>query len=169
MTVTTRLVLALAVLLAPTGVAAQGKASAGEQAEIERAVLRIREATKAFHDIGAAVAAGYPATDHCLESAAGAMGHHFINQTLYDAQLEVERPEILVYAPREEDGGLELAGVEYVVPYSVRPRDAQPPTILGQELKRADGLQIWYLHVWVWKENPKGLFADWNPTFTCKR
>ena len=61
------------------------------------------------------------------------------------------------------------SGVEYVVPYSVRPRDAQPPTILGQELKRSDGLQIWYLHVWVWKENPNGLFADWNPTFSCKR
>lgn len=165
---TTRLVLTLAVLFVPTGLAAQGKASAGEEGEIERAVARIREATKAFHDVDAAVAAGYPATDHCLESATGAMGHHFVNRTLYDAKLEVERPEILVYAPWE-DGGLELAGVEYVVPYSVRPRDAQPPTILGQELKRADGLQIWYLHVWVWKENPKGLFTDWNPTFSCRR
>jgi hypothetical protein len=26
----------------------------------------------------------------------------------------------------------------------------------------------WYiLHAWVWKNNPAGMFEDWNPTVTC--
>ena len=23
------------------------------------------------------------------------------------------------------------------------------------------------LHVWLWKHNPSGLFAEWNPSVTC--
>jgi hypothetical protein len=23
------------------------------------------------------------------------------------------------------------------------------------------------LHVWLWKKNPSGMFARWNPTVTC--
>jgi hypothetical protein len=23
------------------------------------------------------------------------------------------------------------------------------------------------LHVWAWKSNPRGTFADWNPTVSC--
>ncbi|HEV2736907.1 MAG TPA: hypothetical protein VGV85_18850 [Longimicrobiaceae bacterium] len=60
-----------------------------------------------------------------------------------------------------------MTGVEYVVPYSGRPPDSSPPTVTGQRLKRSDPLQIWYLHVWVWKDNPAGLFADWNPEVEC--
>jgi len=25
------------------------------------------------------------------------------------------------------------------------------------------------LHVWIWRENPSGMFADWNPTVHCPR
>ena len=37
---------------------------------------------------------------------------------------------------------------------------AEPPTVMRQQLKRSDPLQLWYLHVWVWQDNPSGLFAD---------
>lgn len=134
----------------------------------EREVERIRAVTEAYHDIEVAEDAGYPSTEYCMESTAGGMGHHFMNEDLLDRRLEVEKPEILVYAPTG-DGGLELAGVEYVVPYSVWGPDEAPPRIFDQDLKRADGLEIWYLHVWVWKENASGLFADWNPVISCSR
>jgi hypothetical protein len=96
----------------------------------------------------------------------GAMGYHHSNPKLMDGRLQVTRPEILVYG-REPDGAYRLNGVEYVVPYSSHAREKEPPTIMGQKLLRADGLGIWYLHVWVWRENPSGMFASWNPTIEC--
>lgn len=128
----------------------------------------IREATGDFHDVEAARAAGYvpPDPDICMYSDAGAMGYHHLNPELLDDRLELERPEIVVYAPTTEEERT-LVNVEYAVPYSAWPHDEAPPRILGRDLKRADGLGIWYLHVWVWEENPNGVFADWNPALTC--
>lgn len=79
--------------------------------------------------------------------------------------LDVEHPEVLVYE-RKPDGGFKLNGVEFLVPIS--PWTAtEPPRIMGQALKRADRLGIWYLHVWTWEPSPSGLFADWNPRVKC--
>ena len=133
--------------------------------ELDGQLQRIREATGAFHDPAAARAHGYQATDHCVASPAGGMGYHYQRDSLMDDRLEVARPEILVYAPNGA-ASPKLAGVEYVVPYTAWQRPG-PPRILGQALKKADQLQIWYLHVWVWEPNENGLFADWNPAVTC--
>lgn len=142
-----------------------GNGSGGVESDIER----IREATSAFRSLDAAVAAGYAANvQQCIDNPPqGAMGFHHVNRALLDDVLEVDRPEMLVYE-RTADGEYVLNGVEYIVPYTSRSRDAEPPTILGQQLKRADGLQLWYLHVWTWKENPSGVFADWNPAVECR-
>jgi hypothetical protein len=152
-------------LLLPLNLAAQGAPGSSADAAPDRDLDRIRNATAAYHDIEAARAAGYAPTDHCMEAAAGGMGHHFINSALLDDRLELERPEILVYAPTR-NGALKLAGVEYVVPFAAWTR-AESPVILGRALKRSDALGIWYLHVWVWEANPDGVFADWNPVVRC--
>lgn len=138
-------------------------------ASVERDVARVRAATRAFKSVDAAASAGYaPSARQCIDNPPeGAMGYHHPNGALYDDHLEVERPEMLVYE-RTADGEYVLNGIEYIVPYSARSRDAEPPSIMGQDLKRADGLQLWYLHVWIWKENGKGLFADWNPAVECR-
>ncbi|MGH7577847.1 MAG: hypothetical protein ACREM1_22340 [Longimicrobiales bacterium] len=138
-------------------------------ASVHRDTARVRAATAAFRSLDAAVEAGYPRTvTGCLSNPElGGMGHHHAKSDLMDDNIELERPEILVYTPTE-DGEYTLHGVEYIVPYSARPPEAEPPTVMGQELKRADGLQIWYLHVWVWTPNPSGLFADWNPDVKCE-
>ncbi|HEY0671716.1 MAG TPA: hypothetical protein VGD27_05590 [Longimicrobiales bacterium] len=164
-------------LLCVTVVAATacGGASAGGEQKAARVpaespdIERIRRATEAFHSIEAAAAAGYAANvPNCVAHAEhGAMGFHHANRTLFDDKLEVEHPEILVYE-RMPDGKYVFNGVEYVVPYEVRPREAEPPVLMGQQLKRADGLQLWYLHVWIWKNNVNGLFADWNPGVECR-
>jgi len=39
--------------------------------------------------------------------------------------------------------------------------------LLGQRLKPYADLRIWSIHMWIWKENPSGLFADWNPRVQC--
>lgn len=135
---------------------------------VERDVERVRAATARFRDLGEAVAAGYPGTvAHCLDNPpVGGMGYHHIHPDLMDDSVDLEQPEILVYE-RTPDGDYELVGVEYAVPLDAWTGD-EPPTVMGQPLKPAPQLGIWYLHVWVWRTNPHGLFADWNPNVECR-
>ena len=113
-----------------------------------------------------AIAAGYAAETDCVQHQPhGAMGIHFNNMALRDATLDVEKPEVLVYEKRP-DGTLQLNGVEFLVPFTAWTK-TEPPTIMGQPLKRADSLGFWYLHVWSESGNPSGLFADWNPNVKC--
>lgn len=138
----------------------------GPQVDLD--IQRVRTATEPFKNADAAVAAGYARTDHCVENPpAGGMGLHFNNETLLDTKLEVEKPEVLVYE-RRADGSYKLNGIEYLVPIS-QWKNAEPPTIMGQQLKRADRLGIWYLHVWIWEPSPSGVFADWNPNVKCPK
>jgi hypothetical protein len=50
-----------------------------------------------------------------------------------------------------------------------------PPNLFGQEFNFTDapnryGLPPFYsLHAWVWKDNPAGAFAMWNPTCIATR
>ena len=135
---------------------------------IDRDTARLRAATAAFRSLDAAVAAGYsPSGGSCISHPTqGAMGFHHNNAKLTDDRVELERPEVLVYQ-RTPSGEYALTGVEYFVPFSARPRDAEPPTIMGQQLKPFDQGKFWYLHAWVFLENPAGLFADWNPKVSC--
>lgn len=131
---------------------------------------RVRTATAPFQKLAAAVAAGYaPTVENCLaDPAHGAMGYHHINRDYVDKTLEVEHPEILLYE-RLADGSYALNGVEYIVPYRVWPADSVPPRIMGRELQRSDDLKLWYMHMWVWKRNTAGLFANWNPAAACRK
>lgn len=133
---------------------------------VDRDIAKIREATAKFKASDAAEAAGYKRGNDCIEyQPAGAMGYHFQNPALRDATLDVEHPEVMVYE-KKPDGTFQLNGVEFIVPTSAW-TSAEPPRIMGQALKKADRLGIWYLHVWTWKQSPTGLFADWNPDVKC--
>ena len=145
-----------------------GVAQSGMQSTVDRDTARFRAATVAFKSLDAAVAAGYPrASGPCIKHPTqGAMGYHHDHKGLMDDRLEVERPEILVYE-RMPSGEYVLNGVEYMVPFSARPGTAEPPTIMGQKLKPFEPGKFWYLHAWVWTDNPSGLFADWNPNVRC--
>jgi hypothetical protein len=148
--------------------AAGDVAQSAMQPAIDRDTARLRAATAAFRTLDAAVAAGYSSDGGgCLSHPTqGAMGFHHNNAKLTDDRVELERPEILVYqlAP---NGEYRLTGVEYFVPFLALPRTAEPPTVMGQKLKPFDEGKFWYLHAWVWLDNPSGLFADWNPTVRC--
>ena len=133
---------------------------------VDRDVAKVRAATAKFKTTEAAEAAGYKRVTDCVEyQPAGAMGYHFQNNALLDTTLDVDHPEVLVYE-KKPDGAFKLNGVEFLVPTSAW-KDAEPPRIMGQALKKADRLGIWYLHVWTWKSSPTGLFSDWNPTVKC--
>ena len=146
--------------------AVPGVIPSGFGESVDRDLARARAATMRFKAADAAIAAGYPAAANCVAHPQhGAMGYHFQNQSLLDTTLEVEKPEVLVYE-RMTDGSFKLNGVEYLVPIAAWKRD-EPPTIMGQKLKKADNLGIWYLHVWIWEASPSGVFADWNPRVKC--
>ena len=133
---------------------------------IERDLARARAATAPFRVVDEAVASGYLPTMQCVEDPRqGAMGLHYKNPSLRDGTVDVEHPEILLYL-KMPDGKLHLTGVEYVVPISAWTSD-QAPALMGQRFKREDQLGIWFLHAWLWEENPSGIFADFNPRLKC--
>ncbi|HEY8176563.1 MAG TPA: hypothetical protein VIF32_12765 [Gemmatimonadaceae bacterium] len=142
--------------------------TSGYDAQVNDGVDRLRAATRPFHALDSAVAAGYPRTvpDCLVHAHHGAMGYHHVNRGYVDAKLDVERPEILLYE-RRPDGTYRLNAVEFIVPYRAWPRDSVAPVLMGQKLNHEDNLKIWYLHVWAWTKNPEGLFANFNPDVAC--
>jgi hypothetical protein len=167
---------ACVVLLVGVGVLAVGAGSAEEAGGGPTTTLveAVRDATERFKNVEAAEAAGYRLSLGCVSGPqAGAMGIHFINGDLVgDGTLDPLRPEALVYELR--NGQLQLLGVEYIVlAESWDASNAGPPLLLGQLLhyvgspNRYRDPAFYELHVWAWKSNPSGTFADWNPTVTC--
>jgi hypothetical protein len=107
-----------------------------------------------------------------MEYPPGGMGVHFLNVPLIDGELDPMRPEVLIYE-RLEDGSLKLAAAEWFVPLAASPT---PPELFGREFDgpmeghqplMPPGFHHWDLHVWLWKENPAGMFVPTNPDVTC--
>ena len=121
-------------------------------------------ATVAYKDFSRAEAAGYSAklTD-CMADSSGGMGFHYGKVALIDGAVRVDAPEILMYEP-QADGSLQFVGVEYVMPLSA---SDTPPSLYGLQFHRNEAFQLWVLHVWLYRENPSGMFSDWNPTVSC--
>lgn len=142
--------------------------AAGFDASVRRDLATLRDATNAFHDLAVAQAAGYPTTTPaCVaDSTLGGMGRHYFDRKIYDDSVDISHPEMLIYAPTP-DGKQKLVGVEYVIPFRLRPPTATPPRLFGQNFKPHAQYQYWYLHVWAWEKNSAGLFADWNPAVKC--
>jgi hypothetical protein len=40
---------------------------------------------------------------------------------------------------------------------------AEPPRLFGQDFHHNNALSLWALHAWIWRHNPLGMFADYNP------
>ena len=133
-------------------------------------VARLRAATARFHDIDAARAAEYTvALTGCYTdelNGQGGMGYHFGKGSIIDATVNELEPEALLYEP-QKNGRPKLVGVEYIVPFAVVPSESPAPRAFGMDFKKNFVFNVWALHVWVWKHNPSGLFADWNPDVTC--
>jgi hypothetical protein len=146
--------------------AAPGILPSGLGEAIDHDITTIRNATAQFKTTEAAEAAGYKQVTDCVQhQPAGAMGYHFQNNSLLDATLDLEHPEVLVYE-KTPDATFQLNGVEFLVPISAW-KSEEPPRIMGQALTKADSIGFWFLHVWIWKPDPSGLFAPWNPDVKC--
>lgn len=135
---------------------------------VDRDLAALREATESFQAFEASQSAGYTLLfmDMCMEDATlGGMGFHYVDTGLLDATVEVTAPEALMYESGP-GGQLQLVGVEYVIPKDAWTSQT-PPVLFGREFT-LNAFDLWALHVWAWKDNPSGLFADWNPNVSCE-
>jgi hypothetical protein len=134
--------------------------------EFNQQLAALRELTAPFRDFDRAKAAGWstPITP-CLASPSGAMGIHYGNVAFIDGNVNLLEPELLMYEP-EADGRLRFVGVEYIVPLAAW-TGATPPMLLGQEFQVNATFGVWALHVWLGRENPSGIFTNWNPKVSC--
>ena len=141
-----------------------------EAAGVADRVGKLRAATARFHDIAVAEKAGYeiPLTGCYVDelTGQGAMGYHFGKGSAIDATVDELEPEALLYEP-QKNGRPRLVGVEFIVPFTHVPDTSPAPRAFGLDFKRNYVFNVWALHVWVWKNNPSGIFADWNPDVTC--
>ena len=164
-------------------------------AEVGRLTERFRDVTVAlaegyirdpFDLCDAAAMMGRPA-------ALGAMGIHYFRPDLLGitappsprvngdgTHTDFRTPSILIYEP-QPDGDLQLVAVENLV-FIAAWRAAghkQPPTFHGvdydlmidnpkTEVDEAHVFEPHYdRHVWIYRDNPNGVFAPYNPAVSC--
>jgi hypothetical protein len=174
-------VVALGALSQPAGAHGDpqaGKAPRADQLppETREQLREARRATRGFRDVDAAKAAGYaPARECAADPKYGGMGIHYANQKLIaDGRLDITRPEILVYQPTA-DGTLRLGALEYFQvdgDQDLATSDDRPSLFGvpfdGPMLGHEPGMPIHDdLHVWLYKNNPAGIFAAFNPRVHC--
>jgi hypothetical protein len=136
--------------------------------QVNREIARLRELTAPFHDFETAAKAGWGAqiTGCFSDPKLGGMGYHYGNTALIDGNVDALEPELLLYEPRK-NGKLRLVAVEYIVPFGAW-TGAQPPRLFDQSFHRNEAFGLWVLHVWHFRHNPSGMFADWNPKVSCE-
>jgi hypothetical protein len=154
--------------------AAHQHPAAGKVAEVRQSDLnKLRRATDPYHKLRDAKAAGWrfiiPNLDGslCFTKPNAAMGFHYANTGLIgDGVVDIEHPEALIFEP-QAGGGMRFVGVEYLVPIALW-NQPTPPRLFGREFSEVAGFGVYGLHVWIERENPRGLFAPWNPNVSCQ-
>ena len=177
--------LVLALVLVPRIVEAQAKQAGApaSAAKLTPELMSARDALAKYADPLVAVRDGYFSTVACVDFPhggkdgpvdypPGAMGIHFLNPANIGPQLDPAKPQVLLY--EEVDGKLKLTGAEWFMP--VAASGGKAPAIFGQTLAGPmDGhepimpaaLRHYDLHVWFWKDNPRGMFTSTNASVKC--
>jgi hypothetical protein len=127
-----------------------------------------------------------------LPASAGAMGVHYLHPARLglipdsepidgtDGEIVWNEPEVLVYEP-QADGSERLVAVEYLVFQDAwhAAGNTAPPNFFGEpfvsmiddpatEADESHGFAAHYeLHIWVPRDNPTGMFAEFNPAVSC--
>ena len=126
----------------------------------------VRAATARFHSTVQAIEAGYVPDDHCVSvPGLGGMGYHWANISLVDPVFDPLKPEVVLYATGP-GGNLRLVALEYIV-INV----GQPAPMFGDQPFDVGGSPVpvphWSLHVWLYENNPSGMFTPFNPNVSC--
>jgi hypothetical protein len=132
--------------------------------DTDRAIATLRRVTARYHDLNAAIAEEFGLLHECENRPGeGPVGTVYVNmERLLDGRIDPELPDALIYEPGR-NGHLKLVGVEFAIPNAGQ----EPPEFLGATFQREDEFGVFALHVWVWSDNPNGLFAETNPRVSC--
>lgn len=174
-----RLAITAAVLLVmpPRTAHAQGPTLTPALSAAKAALDRYRDPIVAVYD-------GYLSTVGCVEFrqglsegamqyVPGGMGVHLLNLSLIGPTLDPTKPQVLIYEPIGDT--LHLVAAEWFMPTQVA--GSTPPSIFGHALEgpmeghapiMPAGLHHYDLHVWLWKDNPAGIFSPTNPALRCQ-
>jgi hypothetical protein len=154
-----------------------------EEPTLPPELAQVRAGLDRYRDVVAAVHDRYLSTIGCIEFPLsggegemqyepGGMGVHLLNLQYISPVLDPARPQVLIYQPVGDS--LRLAAAEWFVP--VEAAGGQRPKIFGRDLEgpmaghhplMPEGLHHYDLHVWLWKNNPVGVFSPTNPMLTC--
>lgn len=157
-------------------VAVAAPASAGESADVEKALAAVKAAHDKYQDPDVAVAAGFVPTDNCVtHETMGTMGFHYVHPELIAGPVDQAEPAILVYSP-DGDGGRKLVAVEWFQPDADQDLSTteDKPTLFdrgfdGPMEGHEPGMPRHYdQHAWLWLDNPKGTLEPYNPAASCK-
>ena len=127
--------------------------------------------------------------------AEGAMGVHYFRPDLLGitappnprvdgngTHTDFRKPGILIYEPRP-DGSMELVAVENLVfrkawlaaghkeppKFHGRPYESMEDNPATTDVDEAHGFEPHFdRHVWLYRDNPNGVFAPYNPAVTCR-
>ncbi|WP_438816552.1 hypothetical protein [Taklimakanibacter deserti] len=129
-------------------------------------VEEVRNANARFKDVSVAMAEGYKPIACASGVEGGSMGIHYVNESmLKDDAIDLAHPEAVMYEP-SAGGKLTLIGVEYIT--SKGPAELNGHLFSFHTAPNRYGLGPFYeLHVWAWKKNRSGAFADMNPDVSC--
>ncbi|MEU9406029.1 hypothetical protein AB0E08_10030 [Streptomyces sp. NPDC048281] len=110
--------------------------------------------------------AGTGACDKDGQGGQGGAGYHYVKASAVGS-LDPAEPAGLLYET-DADGNRALVAVEWIVRAG---SGTTAPALFGQQFQPATvpGVTgpVYTLRAWIWKDNPSGLFAPWNPTVTC--
>ena len=160
-------------------------AQAAQPSGLSPELAKVRAALDKYQDPIMAVHDGYFSTLACVEYPvpgkpgevpypAGGMGVHFFNVPLMGPELDSMKPQVLVYEPRGDK--LVLVAAEWFVPLSTgikeRPKLFGHPfdgPMEGHHPLMPGTMTHYDLHVWLWKDNPAGMFSPTNPGVKCPK
>jgi len=177
--------LLLALSIVPGVAQAQAKQAGAPMAAVKLSpeLVATRAALEKYQNPLVAIRDGFFSTVACIdfpkgavdgpvEYPPGAMGVHFLNTANIGPQLDPAKPQVLIYEP--VGGKLKLVAAEWFMPVAVA--GGKAPSIFGQQLFgpmnghepiMAKELTHYDLHVWLWKDNPKGVFTSTNAAVKC--
>ena len=170
----------IAVLASPSLAHAQGALP-----KLSPQLDSVRAGLNKYQDPMVAVADGYLSTVACidfpkpfaegpLQVAAGGMGVHLLNMSTVGPTLDPAKPQVLLYEPKGDK--LVLVGAEWFMP--VQAAGSTHPAIFGQQLNgpmeghppiMPPELHHYDLHVWLWRDNPAGVFSPTNAAVSCPK
>lgn len=175
--------LAALLRLLPIALALASLPAQAQTPKLTPELQKAREALDKYKDPVAAIHDGYFSTLGCVTYPKpgapgqvpypkGGMGVHFLNVSLLGKPLDPAKPQVLVYEP--VGNKLQLVAAEWFVPLS--PEVKERPQLFGKPFDgpmeghhplMPQGLHHYDLHVWLWKDNPAGMFSPTNPKVKC--